>query len=96
MRAVALERAGRSDDAAAQLMSASLGNNTNQLLNLGELYCELRRLQDALDSIGRVRGDTSPYGAMQLEWVRLEAAVQLGRSAASRGFVEILREACGG
>lgn len=78
LRSIALERAGRWDDAVSQLSSASVGNNTNQLINLAALYCKLGRPKDALEQIGRVRGDTSPYGAMQLEWVRLEAAVQMG------------------
>jgi tetratricopeptide (TPR) repeat protein len=78
LRAIALERAGRLDEAVAQFKAASVGNNTNQLINLAAFYCDLGRPNDALDPIGRVRGDTSPYGAMQLESVRLDAVVQLG------------------
>lgn len=78
LRAIALERERQMEAAAAQFKAAAVGNNTNQLINLAEFYCDLGRPADALDPIRRVRGDTSPYGAMVLESVRLEAAVQLG------------------
>jgi hypothetical protein len=42
-----------------------------------DLFCELSRPNDALAAIGRMVADTSPYGAMQMESVRLEAAEQL-------------------
>jgi beta-barrel assembly-enhancing protease len=78
LRAVALEREGRVEEAVTQFRAAAAGNNTNQLINLAAFYCDLGRPAEALDPIRRVKGDTSPYGAMQLESVRLEAAVQLG------------------
>jgi beta-barrel assembly-enhancing protease len=78
LRAAALQREGRTEEAVAQFIAAAAGNNPNQLIGLAAFYCDLGRPADALDPIRRVRGDTSPYGAMQLESVRLEAAVQLG------------------
>jgi hypothetical protein len=78
LRAVALEREGRTEEAAMQFEAAAVGNNTSQLINLAGFYCDLGRPADALEPIRRVRGDTSPYGAMLLESVRLDAAVQLG------------------
>jgi beta-barrel assembly-enhancing protease len=78
LRAAALQREGRTEEAVAQFTAAAAGNNPNQLIGLAAFYCDLGRPADALDPIRRVRGDTSPYGTMQLESVRLEAAVQLG------------------
>jgi tetratricopeptide (TPR) repeat protein len=77
LRSIALQRAGRWDEAIEQLRAASESNNTNQLLDLAVLYCVLDRPKEALEAIGRVKGDTSPYGAMQVEWVRLDSALQL-------------------
>jgi tetratricopeptide (TPR) repeat protein len=81
LRAYALVRNGRSDEAAEELTKASASGHTNhidQLINLGGLYCRMGRPKEALAAISRVGTNTSPYGAMQLEWVRLDAAVQLG------------------
>jgi tetratricopeptide (TPR) repeat protein len=78
LRAIALQREGQMDEAVAQFKAAAVDNKTDQLINLASFYCDLGRPADALDPIRRVRGDTSPYGAMVLESVRLEAAVQLG------------------
>jgi hypothetical protein len=91
VRSIALQRAGRWEEAVEQLKAASVGNNTNQLINLAVLYCVLDRPNEGLEAIGRVKGDASPYGAMQVEWVRLEAAVQLGDTrqvAASMQFLK--------
>lgn len=91
LRAMALEREEQMEAAVAQLQAASVSNNTNQLINLAQFYCDLGRPADALDPIRRVKGDTSPYGAMVLESVRLDAAVQLGdrgQIAASLKFLQ--------
>jgi hypothetical protein len=77
LRSYALARNGRWDEAAAELTAASASGRTDQLINLGGLYCRMGRPKDALAVIARV-GGTNAYGAMQLEWVRLDAAVQLG------------------
>lgn len=78
-----LIRLGRRDEAVAQLTAASLieeesGGNVSQVINLGDLYCELMRPTDALDALNRLGVHISPYGRMQAESVRLTAAVQLG------------------
>jgi tetratricopeptide (TPR) repeat protein len=78
-----LERVGRWDEAVAQLTAASnlledQAGNVSQLINLAQLYLDLERPKEALEMIGRVAAKTSPYGAMQSERVRLDAACQLG------------------
>ena len=83
LRSSALQRVGRWDESVAQLAAASLllekyGGNVNQIINLGALYCSLGRPRDALSTIASLTAKTSPFGAMQLENVRLNAAYQLG------------------
>ncbi len=78
-RAVALERLGRWDDAIEQLSAASVlnekyGGNVDQLIDLADLYCALGRPKDAIAAIGRIVARTSPYGNMQLENGRVDAA----------------------
>jgi tetratricopeptide (TPR) repeat protein len=98
-RAEALERVGRWDEAVEQLTAASrlhekYSGNVDELINLGELYADLGRPQEALDAIHNVLAKMSPYGAMQLESVRLDAAYQLGDStqvARSLKFLETHR-----
>jgi Tfp pilus assembly protein PilF len=90
LRAIALQREGQTDEAISQFKAAAAGNNTNQLINLAEFYCDLGRPADALDPIRRATGNTSPYGAMVLESVRLDAAVQLsdrGQTATSLSYL---------
>ena len=87
---------GRWDEAVAQLAAASLlmeeyGGNVDQLINLGYLYCSLGRPKDALSAIGSVTADTSPFGAMQFENVRLNAAYQLGDAKQIKRSLEYLR-----
>jgi hypothetical protein len=65
--------------------------NVDQLINLGVLYCELGRPHDALSVIGRLLARTSPFGAMQLEEVRLDAAYQLGDSKQVERSLQYLR-----
>jgi hypothetical protein len=83
LRSVALQRVGRWDEAVAQLSAASLmlekySGNVDQLTNLGDLFCTLGRPNDALSTIGSMTARTSPFGAMQIEAVRADAAYQLG------------------
>jgi beta-barrel assembly-enhancing protease len=80
-RAIALKRLSRWDEAVEQLVAASttLENhdaNVSQAINLAALYNSLSRPTDALAAVGIV-GPMSAFGAMQLESVRFEAAVQL-------------------
>jgi hypothetical protein len=82
LRALALQRVGRWDEAAAQLSEASVvlrkdNSEVDQLIDLGDLYCSLGRPNEALSTINKVGARTSPYGAMQLEAVRADAAYQL-------------------
>jgi hypothetical protein len=82
LRSVALQREGRWDEAVAQLVEAGHEGDISQLINLASLYCALDRPKDALTVIsplGPTR--TSAYGAMQVEAIRLQAAVQLGDRA---------------
>jgi tetratricopeptide (TPR) repeat protein len=95
-RDITLERVGRWDEALAQLTAASLmfenhESNVSQLINLGYLYCELRRPDDALAAIGGVAARTSADGTMQLEEVRLEAAEQLGDTQQVERSLQYLR-----
>jgi tetratricopeptide (TPR) repeat protein len=83
LRSTALQRVGRWDEAVSQLTAASLlmekdSGNVDQLINLGDLYCSLGRPHDALLAIGNLVARVSPYGAMQIEAVRVDAAYQLG------------------
>jgi beta-barrel assembly-enhancing protease len=73
------------DEAVAQLGAASNlfedhAGNVSQLINLAQLYCNLDRPKEARAVIGRLVAQTSAFGAMQLERVRLDAASQLGDS----------------
>ncbi|MGB6310525.1 MAG: hypothetical protein WBF89_22310 [Steroidobacteraceae bacterium] len=83
LRSIALQRVGRWDEAVAQLTAASLltekySGNVDQLIYLGDLYCSLGRPKDALSAIASMVAATSPYGAMEMESVRTDAAYQLG------------------
>jgi tetratricopeptide (TPR) repeat protein len=96
LREVALERAGRWDEAVAQLTKASLlseeyGGNVSQLINLGSLYCALGRPKEALTAVDNVLAATSAYGASAMEIVRLDAAVQMGDSKQVRHSLRFLR-----
>jgi beta-barrel assembly-enhancing protease len=82
-REIALKRVGRWDDAVAQLTAASLlsednGGNISQIINLAQLYCDLSRPKEALKTLGRLEAKPSPYGVMQVEYVKLDAATLSG------------------
>jgi hypothetical protein len=82
LRSVALQREGRWDEAVAQLVEAGHEGDISQLINLASLYCALDRPKDAvtvISPLGPTR--TSAYGAMQVEAIRLQSAVQLGDRA---------------
>jgi len=95
-RAIALGRVGRWDEKLELLIRAARrpekGNlNVSQAINLGELYCELERPKDALFAVVDVQ-DTSPYGQLQLEGVRLCAALQLADLEAKEAALKYLKE----
>jgi hypothetical protein len=82
-RARALTRVGRWDDAVAQLTAASFlsednGGNISQIINLAQLFCDLSRPKEALKTLGRLEAKPSPYGVMQVEYVKLDAATLSG------------------
>ena len=82
LRSVALQREGRWDEAVAQLVEAGHEGDISQLINLASLYCALDRPKDALTVISPLGATrTSAYGAMQVEAIRLQSAVQLGDRA---------------
>lgn len=91
-RARALEGEGRWQEAVDQLADARLeGDLVSQAINLGYLYCKLDRPYDALNIIAHVT-QLSPYGKMQLEFVRLLAAVELHDGEATARALNYLRE----
>jgi hypothetical protein len=78
LRSVALQREGRWDEAVAQLVEASRDGDVTQIINLAYLYCALNRPNDALALIDPlVPSRTSAYGAMQVETIRLQSAIDL-------------------
>lgn len=95
-RSIALQRLGRWDEAVLQLRRAARRPeqgelNVSQALNLGLLYAELGRSAEALDAVTDL-GALNAYGRMQLERVRLMAAVQLGDHAAMEARLDYLRQ----
>jgi beta-barrel assembly-enhancing protease len=95
-RAIALGGLGRRDEELELLIRAARrpehGNpNVSQAINLGDFYCELGRPKDALFAIIDVQ-DTSPYGRLQLESVRLCSALQLGDREAAATALDYIKE----
>jgi beta-barrel assembly-enhancing protease len=96
LREIALERAGRWDEAVAELTEASQlsekrTGNVSQLINLGALYCELGRPKEALTAIASIAAATSPYGASAMEMVRLDAALQMADSKQAERSLRFIR-----
>jgi len=77
--------------AASNVFENHMGN-VSQLINLAQLYTDLDRPKEALEAIGRITEKPSPFGAMQLERVRLEAASQLGDSVQVARSMQYLKE----
>lgn len=67
------------------------GMNVSQLINLGELYAELNKPDQAADAIVEL-GNASPFGRMQLESVRLAIAVEKKNPAAIASSTSYLKE----
>ncbi len=67
--------------------------NVSQSINLGALYSALDRPQDAFRAISGVQpGQLSAFGRMQFEFVRYEAAVELGDQVTSSGAMTWMRD----
>lgn len=95
-RAEALARLGRWDEVIEQLSRATRrpengGMNVSQILNLGWYYAFLEQPAKALDTVSEL-GEMSPYGRMQLEMVRLMAALQQKDEAAVATHLTYMRE----
>jgi tetratricopeptide (TPR) repeat protein len=95
-RARALRGLKRWDEAIAQLLRAGRrperGDlNVSQAINLGILYYQLDRPDDALEVIEEL-GDLSPYGRMQVAKVKLVAAVEKQDAAGVDKALQYLRD----
>lgn len=95
-RSRALARLGRWDEAVEQWQRAARrpedgGMNVSQIINLGQLYADLQRPREALSTVQEL-GSMSPYGRMQLEIVRLEAAIVQQDQAAISTHLAYMRE----
>jgi hypothetical protein len=94
-RARALSHMGRYDEAVAALRQATqLPDPTvaiDQSINLADLLCELNRPEEALAALPPVT-KVSAYGRMQVEWVRLSAAIERGNTEGEAQALTYLRE----
>ncbi|HET6554601.1 MAG TPA: hypothetical protein VFG49_13825 [Dyella sp.] len=95
-RSRALARLGRWDEAVRQWEVAARrpeqgGMNVSQIINLGQLYADLRRPREALDTVQEL-GNVSDYGRMQLEIVRLQAAIVQQDQVAIATHMDYMRE----
>jgi beta-barrel assembly-enhancing protease len=96
-RSRALRRLGRWDEGLDQLAAASWvldkkGENVSQVINLGDLYCDLGKPKEALGSLVRLGTDISSYGRMQEAYVRLDAAVQQADADQTEKWLAYLKE----
>jgi tetratricopeptide (TPR) repeat protein len=96
-RSRVLRRLGRWDEGLDQLAAASWmldksGKNVSQVINLGDLYCELGKPKEALGALVRLGSDVSPYGRMQEAYVRLDAAVQLSDPEQTEKWLAYFKE----
>lgn len=65
--------------------------NVSQIINLGQLYADMRRPREALDTVQEL-GSVSDYGKMQQELVRLQAAIVQQDQAAIASHMSYMRE----
>jgi tetratricopeptide (TPR) repeat protein len=81
LQARALARLGRDEEALQQLHRAigliDKNDSVNQPINLADALCEFGRPAEALALLPK-DALASAYGKMQIQWVRLTAAVELG------------------
>jgi hypothetical protein len=66
----------------------------SQAINLGVLYNEMGRPDDALQAVHGIdwSGDISPYGRVQLQYVRFQAYLQKGNEAETRDILTWMRD----
>jgi hypothetical protein len=92
-----LRRLGRWEEGIDQLAAASYvpdkdGKNVSQVINLGELYCDLGDPKNGLETLVRLGSDISSYGRMLEAAVRLDAAIQLGDVAEKEKWLGFMKE----
>lgn len=96
-RSVALRRLGRWAEAeeamrhAADLPEAG-GANASNVSNLASLYAELGRGDEALATLQRYSGPLTDYGNMDLQYVKLKAAIARHDDAQEQAALRYLRE----
>jgi hypothetical protein len=96
-RAFALIDLGRWDEALDQLTEATREfehdrDNVGGAIELAAFECDLARPQEARSVLAQLTGSLSPFGTMQMESVRLDAAVQEGDAAQVERSFHYLRE----
>jgi tetratricopeptide (TPR) repeat protein len=98
-KANALHAFGRNDEASATLVTweASDRNHddkVSQAINLGFLYNEMGRPEDALKAVAKLKvgQDMSEYGSTQFQYVRFQAYEQLGKKPEAQEIVTWMRE----
>ena len=95
-RAFALLDLGLWDEAVDQLKAAAREfehdrDNVGAAIDLAEVECDLARPADASSVLAQITAGISPYGAMQVESVRLDVATQNGDSAQVERSLSYLR-----
>jgi beta-barrel assembly-enhancing protease len=94
-RAQALRHLGRYDEAAEALRRATelpdRVDTVSQPINLAALLCELDRPEEALALLPNT-DKVSAFGRMQIESIRLSAAIELGRDEDATQALSYLRE----
>lgn len=95
-RALALAHEGRWDDAVREMTRAAKrpeggGMNVSQSINLGGLYTDLDEPDKAATAIVEL-GGMSPYGRMQLQYVRLQIAMEKNDTGSIAKHMAYLRK----
>ncbi len=98
-KAAALRALGRWDDAlsvmeAARLQEEEGSINVSQAINLGWHYVDYGKPENALKALEGIdwAHSLSPYGRMQLQYVRFRAYLQLGNAREADNVLAYLRE----
>jgi hypothetical protein len=96
-RAFVLEHLGRFDDALTELTLATPmfergRDNVDDVMDLAQLYCDLGHPAEALRTMAGMSTALSPFGAMQMQLLRLDAAAQLGDARQVKRSLGYLRK----